>query len=56
MRTEQSEKNFKDTLRKIFGRRRRRRVSLLALNILVFNFRDGWRRTLSRRESARFYA
>lgn len=56
MKTKQSENNFKGALRKIFGRRGRKRDPLLALNISAFNFSDGWRRTLSRQESARLYS
>jgi hypothetical protein len=56
MKTRQSENNFKGALRQILGRGGRRQVSLLALNVWAFNFSDGWRRTLSRHESARFYA
>ena len=56
MKTKQSENNFKGALRKIFGRRGRKRDPLLALNISAFNFSDGWHRTLSRQESARRYS
>jgi hypothetical protein len=55
MKAKQSENNFKATLSQILGRNTRRQVSLLALNVWAFNFSDGWRRTLSRHESARFY-
>jgi hypothetical protein len=56
MKTKQNETNFKGALGKIFGRAGADRIPLLALHIWAFNFSDGWRRTLSRHESARFYA
>ncbi len=56
MKTKQSENNFKGALRKIFGRRVRRHDPMLVLNMSVFNFTDGWSRTFSKYEYARFYA
>jgi len=56
MKTNQRENNFRRTLRKIFRPRMRRHDPMLVLNMSIFNFTDGWRRTFSRHEYARFYA
>jgi len=56
MKTNQRENNFRRTLRKIFRRRMRRHDAMLVLNMSIFNFTDGWRRTFSKHEYARFYA
>jgi hypothetical protein len=56
MKAKQSENNFKATPSQILGRNTPRQVSLLALNVWAFDLSVGWRRTLSRHESARFYA
>ena len=56
MKTNQRENNLRRTLRKIFPRRMRRHDPMLVLNMSIFNFTDGWRRTFSKHEYARFYA
>jgi hypothetical protein len=56
MKTNQRENNFRRTLRKIFRRSVRRHDPMLVLNMSIFNFTDGWRRTLSKYEYARSYA
>ena len=56
MKTNQRENNFRRTLRKIFRRRMLRHDAMLVLNMSIFNFTDGWRRTFSKHEYARFYA
>jgi len=56
MKTNQRENNFRRTLRKIFRRHMRRHDPMLVLNMSIFNFTDGWRRTFSKHEYARFYA
>ena len=45
-------------LRQTFQRRRRapRHDPMLVLNMSIFNFTDGWSRTFSKYEYARFYA
>ena len=48
--------NFKSRLRKSFRPRTPRHDPMLVLNMSIFNFTDGWRRTFSRNEYARFYA
>ena len=54
MKTKQE--NFRSTLRKIFRRRTLRHDPMLVLNMSIFNFTDGWSRTFSKYEYARFYA
>jgi hypothetical protein len=54
MKTNQRENNFRRS--KIFRRRMRRHDPMLVLNMSIFNFTDGWRRTFSKHEYARFYA
>jgi len=56
MKTNQRENNFRRTLRKNFPRRMRSHDPMLVLNMSIFNFTDGWRRTFSKHEYARFYA
>jgi hypothetical protein len=43
-------------VRRLFRRRAPRHDPLLAFNMSIFNFTDGWSRTFSKREYARFYA
>jgi hypothetical protein len=50
------EQSFSQSLRRIFRRRVRRHDPMLVLNMSIFNFTDGWRRTLSKYEYARSYA
>jgi hypothetical protein len=50
------ENNFRRTLRKVFRRRAPRHDPMLVLNMSIFNFTDGWSRTFSKYEYARFYA
>jgi hypothetical protein len=56
MKTRQRENNFRRTLRKILRPQRSRHNPMLAVNMSVFNFTDGWSRTFSKNEYARFYA
>jgi hypothetical protein len=56
MKTKQRENNFWRRLRKIFPRRGRRHDPMLVLNMSIFNFTDGWSRTFSKYEYARFWA
>jgi hypothetical protein len=56
MKTKQRENNFRRALRKIFQLGARRHDPMLLLNMLAFNFTDGWQRTFSKYEYARFYA
>jgi hypothetical protein len=50
------EQSFSPSLRLIFRRRVRRHDPLLVLNMSIFNFTDGWSRTFSKHEYARFNA
>ena len=43
-------------MRDLFRRRATRRDPLLVFNMSIFNFTDGWSRTFSKYEYARFYA
>jgi len=56
MTAKQRKDNFRNTLRKAFRRRARRHDPMLVLNMLTFNFTDGWNRTFSKHQYARFYA
>jgi hypothetical protein len=56
MKTKQRENNFRRALGKIFQPSPRRHDAMLVFNMSIFNFTDGWRRTLSKYEYARFYA
>jgi len=56
MKAKQRETNFKSTLRNFFRRRAHRHDPMLVFNMSIFNFTDGWRRTFSKYEYARFYA
>jgi hypothetical protein len=55
MKTKQRENNFRRALREIFQPRARRHDPMLVLNMSIFNFTDGWSRTFSKYEYARFY-
>lgn len=50
------EESLRQSLRRIFRRRVRRHDPMLVLNMSIFNFADGWSRTFSKREYARFDA
>jgi hypothetical protein len=54
MKTE--EQSFIQRLRRLFRRRVRRHDPMLVLNMSIFNFTDGWSRTFSKNEYARFSA
>ena len=48
--------SFSRRLRQIFRRRARRHDPMLVFNMSIFNSTDGWSRTFSKHEYARFYA
>jgi hypothetical protein len=56
MKTKQFKSNSKRALRKILWRRRPAHDPMLVLNMVGFNFTDGWNRTFSREHYARFTA
>jgi len=56
MKAKPSEDNFRSKLRNVFRPRARRHDPMLVLNISIFNFTDGWSRTFSKQEYARFDA
>jgi hypothetical protein len=56
MKAKQRENNFKHPLPKLLRRGGRRHDPMLVLNMSIFNFTDGWSRTFSKYEYARFYA
>jgi len=56
MKTKQGGSNFSRALRKFFRLSTRRHDPLLLLNMSLFNFTDGWGRTFSKNEYARFSA
>jgi len=56
MKTKQRENNFRSTVRNAFRRRARRHDPMLVLNMSIFNFTNGWRRTFAKYEYARSYA
>jgi hypothetical protein len=56
MKAKHRETSFKSRLRNFFRRRAHRHDPMLVFNMSIFNFTDGWRRTFSKYEYARFYA
>src|SRR5205823_12966251 len=56
MKAKSRENNFRRMPRKPFRRRAPRHDPMLVLNMSIFNFTDGWRRTFSKHEYARSYA
>jgi hypothetical protein len=48
--------SFSQSVRRIWQRRIRRHDPMLVLNMSIFNFTDGWDRTLFKNQSAQFYA
>jgi hypothetical protein len=54
MKTKHSQINPKRAMWRIFRRSSRRHDPMLALNMALFNFTDGWNRVLSRDQYARF--
>jgi hypothetical protein len=50
------EQSFSRTLARIFRRRLRRHDPSLVFNMSIFSFTDGWSRTFSKYEFARFHA
>jgi hypothetical protein len=51
-----NEQNFSRRLRQIFRRRTHRHNPMLVFNMSIFNYTDGWSRTLSKDGYGRFYA
>ena len=56
MKTKERESNFRHTVGKLFRRRGHRHDPMLVFNMSIFNFTDGWSRTFSKYEYARFNA
>ena len=56
MKTKQRENNFRQTVRKLFQPRTHRHDRMLVFNMSIFNFTDGWSRTFSKYDYARFNA
>jgi hypothetical protein len=57
MKAKQRENNFRIKLGNVFRRRASRHDPLLVFNMSIFNFfTNGWSRTFSKNEYARFYA
>jgi hypothetical protein len=56
MKAKQRESNFGSKVRDLFRRRAPRHDSLLVFNMSIFNFSDGWNRTFSKNQYARFHA
>jgi hypothetical protein len=54
MKTKQCGYNFGSRMRKVFRRRARTHDPMLVLSMSIFNFTDGWTRTFSQYEHARF--
>jgi hypothetical protein len=55
MKAKSLRNNFKSSLRKPFPPRTPRHDPMLVFNMSIFNFTNGWRRTFSKNEYARFY-
>jgi hypothetical protein len=55
MKTKQSKINRGRVMWRIFQRSSRRHDPMLVLNMTLFNFTDGWNRTFSREQYARFF-
>jgi hypothetical protein len=56
MKAKPRENNFRNKLRNVFRPRARRHDRMLVLNMSIFNLTDGWNRTSSKHEYARFSA
>jgi len=56
MKARQRENNFRKRVRDLFRRRAPGHDPLLVFNMSIFNFTDGWNRTFSKYEYARFLA
>jgi len=56
MKAKQRENNFRSRVRGLFRRRAPRHDPLLVFNMSIFNLTNGWNRTFSKNEYARFYA
>ena len=56
MKTREHETNFKGALRKLLRRSSRRHDPMLVLNMSIFNFTDGWSRTVLKYRYIRSYA
>ena len=56
MKAKQRENNFRIKLGNVFRQRTPRHDPVLVFNMSIFNFTDGWSRTFSKYEYARFSA
>jgi len=56
MKTKSLRNNFTSRPSKSSLPRAPRHDAMLVFNMSIFNFTDGWRRTFSKNEHARFYA
>jgi hypothetical protein len=56
MKAKERENNFRIKLGNVFRRRTSRHDAMLVFNMSIFNFTDGWSRTFSKYEYARFSA
>jgi hypothetical protein len=56
MKAKSHANKFKSRLRKSFRQRTPWHDPMLVLNMSIFNFTDGWSRTVSENQYARFYA
>jgi hypothetical protein len=54
MKLKKPQINSRPKLPRIFRRSRRRHDPMLVLNMVLFNFTDGWNRAFSREQYARF--
>jgi hypothetical protein len=56
MKTKPRDEKDGHVVRRTLRSRRRAHDPMLVFNMSIFNFTDGWRRTFSKYEYARFYA
>jgi hypothetical protein len=56
MKAKERGSNLTGRVRQAFRRRARRHDPMLVLSMSIFNFTNGWNRTFSKYEYARFYS